>query len=77
MPTTGTRCESRRPTTWNDVIDPNGTYRSDQIKSTIAEIFTFGRADGYELHLSWSSEAVVRLDSQGNVVSVTGYPGEE
>lgn len=62
--------------TWNDIIDPNSQYRSDQIKSTIAEIVTLGRADGYELHLSWSSDATVRLDEHGNVVSVKGYPGE-
>lgn len=62
--------------TWNDRIDPNGQYRSDQIKSTIAEIVTLGRADSYNLHLSWNSEAVVRLDERGNVTGVSGYPGK-
>ena len=62
--------------TWNDRIDPNGQYRSDQIKSTIAEIVTLSRADGYDLHLTWSADTTVRLDEAGNVVSVEGYPGE-
>ncbi len=62
--------------TWNDKIDPNPEYRSDQIKSTIAEVITLSRADGYELHLSWSGDATVRLDEDGNVLWVRGYPGD-
>lgn len=61
--------------TWNDRIDPNGTYITDRVKSTVAEVFTLGRADGYDLHLSWSAETTVRLDEAGNVIEVRGYPG--
>lgn len=61
--------------TWNDRIDPNSQYRSDQIKSTIAEVITLSRADGYDLHLTWPADTRVRLDEAGKVVSVEGYPG--
>jgi len=37
---------------------------------------TLSRADGYDLHLTWSADTTVRLDEAGNVVSVEGYPGE-
>jgi len=59
---------------WNDKIDPNPKYRTDKIKSTLAEIATLSRADGYEFHLSWSGDATVRLDEDGNVLWVRGYP---
>lgn len=61
--------------TWNDRIDPNGQYTTDKVKSTIAEIVTLSKADGYDLHLTWPADTTVRLDEAGNVVSVEGYPG--
>ncbi len=62
--------------TWNDVIDPNGQYRTDQIKSTLAEIITLGRADPYDIHITWPGETVIHLDAGGNIVSSTGYPSK-
>jgi hypothetical protein len=61
--------------TWNDVIDPNPQYGTDTWKSRIAEIVTLGRADPYDIHITWSGDATVHLDKDGNVRSVTGYPG--
>jgi WXG100 family type VII secretion target len=52
--------------TWNDVIDPNPQYVTDNWKSQIAEIITLGQADPYEIHISWSETTVVHLDANGN-----------
>ena len=60
--------------TWNDVIDPNGQYVTDRAKSAFAEIATLGRADPYDLHITWPGQTVIHLDATGNVVSATGYP---
>jgi WXG100 family type VII secretion target len=56
--------------TWNDVIDPNPQYNTDTLKSRIAEIATLGRADPYEIHISWDETTVVELDSQGKQISI-------
>lgn len=60
--------------TWNDKIDPNPIYETDQTKSRIAEILTFGRADPYDMHINWQAQSTVVMDAQGNVLSVKGYP---
>lgn len=52
---------------WNDVIDPNPQYVTDNWKSTVAEITTLGQADAYEIHIGWSERTVVNLDADGNV----------
>ena len=59
---------------WNDVIDPNPQYSTDQRKSLIAEILTLGRADPYDLHIGWQSTTTLVVDAQGNVVSGQGWP---
>jgi WXG100 family type VII secretion target len=61
--------------TWNDIIDPNPEYQTDNWKSRIAEIGTLGRADPYEIHITWSEKTKVRLDANGNIISVEGWPG--
>ncbi|MGH8909167.1 MAG: hypothetical protein ACRD0K_22405, partial [Egibacteraceae bacterium] len=60
--------------TWNDRIDPNPEYGTDRWKSKVAEVATLGQADPYDIHISWPAETVVRLDRNGNVISVEGYP---
>ena len=62
--------------TWNDIIDPNSKYRTDIIKSTIAEIITLGLADPYTLQINWSIETVIWFDDEGNINSFAGWPGE-
>ena len=57
---------------WNDVIDPNPQYSTDNWKSTIAEIVTFGQADPYDIHIGWEGSSKVIVDAQGNVVSGSG-----
>ncbi|MGB5150774.1 MAG: hypothetical protein WBN99_12625 [Mycobacterium sp.] len=60
--------------TWNDKIDPNPIYETDQTKSRIAEILSLGQADPYNIHISWQAQSTVMMDAQGNVLSVKGYP---
>lgn len=62
--------------TWNDAIDPNQQYVTDRVKSGFAELITGGRADPYDIHISWPGRTVVRLAQDGSVVSVVGYPGD-
>lgn len=61
--------------TWNDTIDPNPKYSTDNWKSKVAEVLTLGQADPYDLHVTWHSETKTILDRNGNVISVHGYPG--
>ncbi len=60
--------------TWNDKIDPNPQYSTDRRKSMLAEIITLGRAESYDIHITWPAETAVRLDRNGKVISVEGYP---
>jgi hypothetical protein len=61
--------------TWHDRIDPNGQYLTDRVKSGIAEVFTLGRADPYDIHIAWPGQTKVIMDVNGNVHDVSGYPG--
>lgn len=56
--------------TWNDIIDPNPEYGTDIIKSGFAELITLGKADPYSIHISWDEATVIKLDKNGNVISV-------
>lgn len=62
--------------TWNDVIDPNPGYWSDNVKSAAAEIFTLGQADAYDLSIEWDSQTSVEIDDSGiRPPTATGWPG--
>jgi WXG100 family type VII secretion target len=56
--------------TWNDIIDPNPQYVTDNWKSKIADIISLGQADAYEMHIGWAERTVVNLDANGNVRSI-------
>lgn len=60
--------------TWNDNIDPNPQYQTDNWKNRIAEAITLGQADPYQIHINWDAQSKVVLDPKGNVVSMSGYP---
>ncbi|MFE3545614.1 hypothetical protein ACFXK0_21840 [Nocardia sp. NPDC059177] len=60
--------------TWNDIIDPNPQYGSDQTKSAIAEAITLGTADPYNIHINWTGSTTLIMDASGNVLSQSGYP---
>ena len=57
--------------TWNDVIDPNPEYQTDRWKSRVAEGITLGRADPYEISISWTEITVVELDANGNATNIS------
>ena len=56
--------------TWNDIIDPNPQYHTDNWKNAVAEVITLGKADPYEIHIGWSETTIMKLDSYGNVLSI-------
>ncbi|WP_218080216.1 eCIS core domain-containing protein [Anthocerotibacter panamensis] len=60
--------------TWNDIIDPNPQYATDQWKSQIAEVITLGHAQAYNIHLRWIENCTVRLDASGAIVQTEGWP---
>jgi len=60
--------------TWNDIIDPNPRYSTDRLKSTFAELITLGRAECYEIHITWNARADVRFDSTGTIDLTSGWP---
>jgi hypothetical protein len=60
--------------TWNDIIDPNPQYGTDTLKSWFAEAITLGQADGYTVHIRWTSQAIVRFDQFGTMVYRGGWP---
>ena len=58
---------------WNDIIDPNPQYATDNWKSRLAEIITLGQAQSYQIHIQWSSETVVSIN--GSAETIAGWPG--
>ena len=62
--------------TWNDVIDPNPQYNTDNWKNFIAEGITLGRADPYEISITWTETTVVELDPQGNPTSISNLSND-
>lgn len=39
--------------TWNDIIDPNPTYISDNIKSAAAQLIPYASPKDYRLSITW------------------------
>lgn len=62
--------------TWNDRIDPNSAYWTDRVKNGFAEVITFGRADPYDLRITWHARTTATLDENGTVVALDGYPAD-
>jgi len=60
--------------TWNDIIDPNYEYQTDQHKNKVAEVLTLGQADPYDMHITWHAQTTVRVDASGRVLDMKGYP---
>jgi hypothetical protein len=60
--------------TWNDIIDPNYEYTTDQKKSKVAEIITLGQADPYDMHITWHGRTTVVVAANGKVLDMKGYP---
>jgi hypothetical protein len=60
--------------TWNDMIDPNGQYLTDVVKSSFAELITLGMASSYRLSITWTEPLAATVDEAG-AVTLSGYPG--
>ncbi|MFC9967614.1 hypothetical protein ACFVH4_25590 [Nocardia ignorata] len=60
--------------TWNDTIDANKQYESDQDKNRVAEAISLGQADPYDIHINWNANTTLIMDASGRVISQTGYP---
>lgn len=59
---------------WNDVIDPNLKYSTDQFKAKIAEIISLGQAEPYDMHIGWQAQSEFVFRPDGSLVSAKGYP---
>ena len=71
----GTRVDFELSFIWNDIIDPNGKYDSDKIKSALAYVLTLGQPRNYKLSIGWRSTCSVWLPASGVGQQVTGgYP---
>jgi hypothetical protein len=61
---------------WNDIIDPNGSYISDDVKSAIAELISLGDAEGFTISIGWRDTCTVFVSEKGDFQIVGGYPTE-
>jgi len=51
-------CIFKMTYTWNDLIDPNPQYKSDQIKAQVAKMIPFANPSDYKISISWSDISV-------------------
>lgn len=57
---------------FNDIVDPNGTYWMDTVRSIAAKIVTVNSPKNYKLSISWSSSCLAEV-RKGRVF-FSGYP---
>jgi len=60
---------------FNDIVDPNGKYVTDRIRSTLASIFTLDQARNYRLSIHWSSSCLAEV-RKDKAIFFSGYPSE-
>jgi hypothetical protein len=60
---------------FNDIVDPNGNYIMDKIRSTIAKVVTIGRAKNYRLSITWGARGLVEF-RKAHGLSFWGYPSD-
>jgi hypothetical protein len=58
--------------TWNDIIDSNPQYWTDQVKNAFAELITLGSARAYTIRISWSETNVMKFDRNGTFFAFKG-----
>jgi hypothetical protein len=59
--------------TFNDIVDPNGDYMMDVIRSTVAILVTVGLASDYRLSINWVSKCKAKV-RPGQPIVFSGYP---
>lgn len=57
---------------FNDIVDPNGNYVMDKIRSTIARIITLDSPRNYRLSIGWKANGLVEV--RKGVLNFYGYP---
>jgi hypothetical protein len=64
--------------TWNDMIDPNPQYGTDEFKAGIGYAISMGGAASYRLSITWHGEGIVTVGENGEIleVSTTSDSGE-
>jgi hypothetical protein len=70
----GARVDFELSFIWNDIIDPNGAYISDKIKSAFAYVITLGQPKNYEISIGWYNTCSVWLPASGGQQVTDGYP---
>jgi RHS repeat-associated protein len=50
---------------WNDIIDPNPSYKLDVVLSALAEVYTLGKAEDYRILILWLAECEVIQHKDG------------
>jgi hypothetical protein len=60
--------------TWSDVIDPNPQYGTDRVKNALTELITLGRAEPYDINITWGKDTVYRVAPDGTILERSGYP---
>ena len=48
--------------TWNDIIDPNFDYTSDQMKAKFANSIPFITPTDYTIRISWSDKTIIKAN---------------
>src|SRR5262249_46131650 len=64
---------------FNDIVDPNGNYVMDRIKSIIAKVISFDRAKDYRLSINWSSSCFAEFRNRPGLsggLYLEGYPSQ-
>jgi uncharacterized protein RhaS with RHS repeats len=61
--------------TWNDMIDPNAQYTTDQIKSVFGRMISFGQAADYRIWITWGARGKHYYPENGAVAgNDQGWP---
>ena len=50
--------------TWNDIIDPDLDYTTDQLKAVFAKAISFGKAKDYIIRIKWSDKSVFNQETR-------------
>ncbi len=61
---------------FNDIVNPNKNYVSDQIRNIAAFEATLGQATSYRLSINWGSNCLAKV-RPGQEINLFGYPGPD
>jgi len=57
--------------TWNDIIDGKGNERFSHY---YFKAISFGRAENYNVHITWTAQTNFTLGADGSIAGMSGYP---